>query len=147
MAGFHAALGGFHLPAVQGIFLHGSDEELAIGRKGDARMGALPFQIDGIAGGRHPVQCHTVITGNGNAQALGRKRDGLHRALFLEFLDRAVRQPDETGFADAISDSLLRPPATTPTHLRGTLAISPMLPSWPMRSTRPSSPPESRVAL
>ena len=91
VAGFHAALGGFHLPAMQGVFLHGGDEELAVRREGDAGMRALPFQIDRIAGASHPMQCHAVVTCNRNAQALGRKGNRLHRALFLEFLDRAVR--------------------------------------------------------
>lgn len=107
MAGFGTGLD-VELPAVQCVFLHRGDEEITIGREGDAGMRTLPFQIDRLGVHADPVQRHAVVARRRDAQAFRCKGKALDRALLGEFLGRAVGKAHERTLAVGIGNGTLR---------------------------------------
>ena len=93
---------------MQRVFLHGGDDEAVVGGKGDAGMGALPFQIQRLARRRHPMQRHAIVARGGDAQTFRREGEAFDGARLREFARRAVGKPHEAGLAMGIGDRALR---------------------------------------
>ncbi len=80
------------LPAVQRVFLHGGDEEIAVGREGHAGMGSGPFEFGRLAVGRWKMQRGTIVAGDRDTHTLRSEGQPLDAARMDHFFELAVRQ-------------------------------------------------------
>ena len=148
IAGHAHVLAVGELPAMQRVFLHGGDDEIAVRRKGDRGMGARPFELDRLAVGGREMQRHAIVAGDAEAHALRREGEPFDRARMLEFLHLAVGEADMGVAARSEGDRALRSSrdAGHPFAAEVGRAIS-TEPSVAIAATLPSSPPVIRRGI
>ena len=79
--------------------VHHGHQELVVRAEGDAEMRAGPFQEFRLRRHVGKPQRHTVVMGNREAQALGRKGETTHRRRHIEGLFFALAAANEGGLA------------------------------------------------